>query len=208
MTIMSKGVGWLAALQLSSTYFSHVEAEMLKTPMFFTCFIFGRHFQSFILYCVGQFKIQKMRFSWGETSLFFALEKSLEFVFWDNNFHAQSKSCGSAVYFSIFFNSAISTSEVLPRWKRKWLHCAAIGSVAPIANGFRCFLHGFCILGKSDCLPDFQNFQCGVYLLGSANNKAIVELHSSFFLKLLSCVRTFVYLSMTHLWKCMRSQGQ
>ena len=30
----NKEIGWLAALQLSSTFFSHVEAEMLKTLCF------------------------------------------------------------------------------------------------------------------------------------------------------------------------------
>ena len=39
---------------------------------------------------------------------------------------------------------------------------------------------GFVFLGKSDQLPFFQNFHCGVKLLGACDNKAVVELHSFF----------------------------
>ena len=53
-----------------------------QNPVFFTFFIFGRHFQSFILYCVGQFKIQKMRFRWGETLILFSLWKKV----WNSTF--------------------------------------------------------------------------------------------------------------------------
>ena len=38
---------------------------------------------------------------------------------------------------SLLFNLATNISEVLLRWTRRWLHYAAIGSFAPIANGFR-----------------------------------------------------------------------
>ena len=34
--LKNKGIGWLAALQLSSTFFNHVEAEMVKTLRFFS----------------------------------------------------------------------------------------------------------------------------------------------------------------------------
>ena len=48
---------------------------------------------------------------------------------------------------------------------------------------------GFVFFGKSDQLPFFQNFHCGVKLLGACDNKAVVELHSFFFDKFLSFVR-------------------
>jgi len=47
---------------------------------------------------------------------------------------------------------------------------------------------GFVFLGKSDRLPFFQNFPCGVKLLGACDNKAVVERHSGSFDKLLSFV--------------------
>ena len=45
---------------------------------------------------------------------------------------------------------------------------------------------GFVFLGKSDRPPFFQDFPCGVKLLGACDNKAVVELHSVF---LTNCCR-------------------
>ena len=46
---------------------------------------------------------------------------------------------------------------------------------------------GFVFLGKSDRLPFFQNFPCGVKLLGACDNKAVVEPHSGSFDKCRLC---------------------
>ena len=49
----------------------HSQDEMLKTQrFFFTFFIFGRHLESIILYCVGQFKMKKVVLRAGETIIF------------------------------------------------------------------------------------------------------------------------------------------
>ena len=53
-------------------FFLHSQHEMLKTQRFFRCFIFGKHLESVILYCVGQLKIKKFVFRVGETMAFWA----------------------------------------------------------------------------------------------------------------------------------------
>ena len=68
----------------------------------------GRHFESVILYCVGQFKIEKIVFCAGEKIVFYHTgKKSLEIVL-------QEIPCPYGLGAS-FFNSATSMREVLPR---------------------------------------------------------------------------------------------
>ena len=69
---------------------------------------------------------------------------------------------------SLLVNLATSISEVVLRlrWTRQWLHYAPIGSFAPIANGFRWFLHGLCPFGQKRLASIFSKLSTWSLIVG------------------------------------------
>ena len=97
---------------------------------------------------------------------------------------------------SLFFNSATSKSEVLLRWKRKLPHCGAIGSFAPIANGFRWFLQRLCLSGQKRLasiflVPSMWSLNCWV----PATTKRLLNFTLFFFTNCCLLCETSVYLN-------------
>ena len=87
-TRKNKGIGWLAALQLSPTFFGHVDAEMLKTCVFHM-FPLWKAFSKLHLVLRGPIQNSENAFSLRKTLIFFTLEKK-EFVL-SQRYAGQSK---------------------------------------------------------------------------------------------------------------------
>ena len=128
---------------------------MLKTQCAFTFFIFRRHLESIILYCVGQFKTKKMVSRAGETIVFGPRQEKV----WKCLLIYEIP-CPNGLEAS-FLNSASSIWEVLPWWNLWWKHYASTGSFAHTSNDFHWFLHGVCLFGRKRLASILSTFLVG-----------------------------------------------
>ena len=140
---------------------------MLKTRRFFTFFIFGKHLEGVILYCVGQVKIKTMVFSAGETIIFFTpWEKSLEMpVNLRNPMPKRLRSIFSQLCHKDLGSSSkmeLAMEALFLHWKLR-VHFQRFSLIPP---------WDFVFLDKSDWLPFLQTLPCGVKLLGPCDHKA------------------------------------
>ena len=109
----------------------------VQNPVFFTCFIFGRHFRSFILYCVDQFKIQKMPFRRGETLFFFHVGKKWNLTFEVTISMFSQSHAGQQLIFQLchkHFGSSSKMEEEMAALWRHWklrAHCQRFSLVPP-----------------------------------------------------------------------------
>ena len=61
-----------------------------KPSVFFTFYIFGRHLESIVLYCVGKFKMNKAVFRAGETIICLLRREKLDACWSKKSPHAQT----------------------------------------------------------------------------------------------------------------------
>ena len=114
--------------------------------MVFTLFMPGRHFESVILYCVGQFKIEKMVFRASETIVFYHAGKK-RFGNCPSSRNSMSLRLGRIFFYQLCHKHAGSSSKIEPVMGALCDY-ASIGSFAPISNDFRWFHHGICLFGQ------------------------------------------------------------
>ena len=140
----NKEIGWLAALQLSSTFFSHVEAEMLKTLCFSHVSSLGCIFEASFCTAWAKSKFKKFLFVEAKLSFFPRWKKVWNLTFELTISMFSQSHAGQQLIFQLCRKHFGSSSKMEETMAALWRH----GSFAPIANGFRLFLHKLCLSGQ------------------------------------------------------------
>ena len=141
----NKGIGWLAALELSTSFFSSFARWNAENPVFFLHFSCWEGILK-VSFCTAwaNSKIEKIVFRAGETILFFfiTLGKQVWKLFFINNFHVLTawahlfstlpQACGK------FFQDWTSDGSIMP----------PLEASRPFPTIFVGSPHGICLFGQ------------------------------------------------------------